>query len=95
MLALDDSLAPALVVIPLLHGLDPDPAELRELRSAPGLVDDGVGPRSFAEQQSLVDSPYGEQRHYWKGHFVNEPLGRASSTCCSTARRAPAAAGTS
>jgi FAD/FMN-containing dehydrogenase len=71
-LALDDSLAPALVVIPCYTGTDPHPAELRELRSAPGLLDDGVGPRSFAEQQSLVDSPYGEQRHYWKGHFVNE-----------------------
>ena len=71
-LALDDSLAPALVVIPCYTGSDPDPAELRELRAAPGLLDDGVGPRSFAEQQSLVDSPYGEQRHYWKGHFVNE-----------------------
>ena len=71
-LALDDSLAPALVVIPCYTGSDPDPAELQELRAAPGLLDDGVGPRSFAEQQSLVDSPYGEQRHYWKGHFVNE-----------------------
>jgi len=71
-LALDDSLAPALVVIPCYTGSDPDPAQLRELRAAPGLLDDGVGPRSFAEQQSLVDSPYGEQRHYWKGHFVNE-----------------------
>jgi FAD/FMN-containing dehydrogenase len=71
-LALDDSLAPALVVIPCYTGSDPDPAELRELRAAPGLLDDGVGPRSFAGQQSLVDSPYGEQRHYWKGHFVNE-----------------------
>ena len=71
-LGLDDAQAPTLVVMPSYTGVDPDPAELRELRSAPGLFDDGVGPRSFAEQQSLVDSPYGEQRHYWKGHFVNE-----------------------
>jgi FAD/FMN-containing dehydrogenase len=71
-LALDDTLAPVLVVIPCYTGSDPDPGELQALRSAPGLLDDGVRPRSFAEQQSLFDSPYGEERHYWKGHFVNE-----------------------
>jgi FAD/FMN-containing dehydrogenase len=71
-LGLDDELTPALVVLPCYTGSDPDPAELRDLRAAPGLVDDGVRPRSFTEQQSLIDSPYGEQRHYWKGHFVNE-----------------------
>ncbi len=71
-LGLDDELTPALVVIPCYTGSDPDPAELRELRAAPGLVDDGVRSRPFTEQQSLIDSPYGEQRHYWKGHFVNE-----------------------
>jgi FAD/FMN-containing dehydrogenase len=71
-LGLDESLAPTLVVIPCYTGQDSDPEELRALRSAPGLVDDGVRPRAFAEQQSLLDSPYGEQRHYWKGHFVNE-----------------------
>ena len=26
----------------------------------------------FLEQQLLFDSPYGENRHYWKGHFVRE-----------------------
>jgi FAD/FMN-containing dehydrogenase len=24
------------------------------------------------EQQLMFDSPYGENRHYWKGHFVRE-----------------------
>jgi FAD/FMN-containing dehydrogenase len=71
-LGLDDSLAPALVVIPCYTGTDSDPAELRELRAAPGLLDDSVRPRPFTEQQSLIDSPYGQNRHYWKGHFVNE-----------------------
>jgi FAD/FMN-containing dehydrogenase len=71
-LGVDEALAPTLVVIPCYTGSAPDPEELRALRSAPGLVDDGVRPRPFAEQQSLLDSPYGEQRHYWKGHFVNE-----------------------
>ncbi|MGH3043453.1 MAG: FAD-binding oxidoreductase [Gaiellaceae bacterium] len=70
-LGLDDAQAPTLVVIPCYTGSDPDPAELRELRSAPGLFDDGVRPRPFTEQQSLFDSPYGVQRHYWKGHFVD------------------------
>ena len=71
-LGVDETLAPTLVVIPSYTGPDSDPEELRALRSAPGLVDDAVRPRPFAEQQSLLDSPYGEQRHYWKGHFVNE-----------------------
>jgi len=71
-LGVDEALAPVLVVIPCYTGSAADPEELRALRSAPGLVDDGVRPRPFTEQQSLLDSPYGEQRHYWKGHFVNE-----------------------
>ncbi len=29
-------------------------------------------PRTFLEQQRVFDSPYGENRHYWKGHFVRE-----------------------
>lgn len=42
------------------------------LRSAPGLVDDGVRAHSFVDQQSVYESAYGENRHYWKGHFVRE-----------------------
>jgi FAD/FMN-containing dehydrogenase len=71
-LGVDEALSPVLVVIPCYTGTASDPEELRALRSAPGLIDDGVRERPFAEQQSLVDSPYGENRHYWKGHFVNE-----------------------
>jgi FAD/FMN-containing dehydrogenase len=44
------------------------------LRSAPGLFEDGVRARSFLDQQRVFDSPYGEDRHYWKGHFVTELL---------------------
>ena len=40
------------------------------LRSAPGLVEDGVRAHSFLAQQRVFDSAYGENRHYWKGHFV-------------------------
>jgi FAD/FMN-containing dehydrogenase len=69
-LAFDESAAPMLVVAPCYTGSDPDPAELRELRSVPGLASDDVRERPFLEQQALFDSPYGENRHYWKGHFV-------------------------
>ena len=41
------------------------------LRSVPGVASDDVRERSFLEQQALFDSPYGENRHYWKGHFVD------------------------
>jgi FAD/FMN-containing dehydrogenase len=46
--------------------------ELEELRAAPGLVEDAVGQRAFLELQAMLDPPYGEGRHYWKGHFVRE-----------------------
>ena len=71
-LSVDESMAPTLGVYPCYTGSNGDPEELQALRAAPGLVDDGVGPRSFLEQQLLFDSPYGENRHYWKGHFVRE-----------------------
>ena len=71
-LGVDESLSPALVVAPCYTGSDPDPEELRTLRSAPGLVDDGVREHSFVEQQNVYESAYGVNRHYWKGHFVRE-----------------------
>jgi FAD/FMN-containing dehydrogenase len=71
-LSTDDSTAPTLVVAPCYTGADEDPSWLRELRAVPGFVADGLGPRSFLDQQRMFDSPYGENRHYWKGHFVRE-----------------------
>jgi FAD/FMN-containing dehydrogenase len=71
-LALDESLGPALVVAPCYTGSAEHPEELHQLRSAAGLVSDGVKRRTFLEQQLVFDSPYGENRHYWKGHFVSE-----------------------
>jgi FAD/FMN-containing dehydrogenase len=40
--------------------------------SAAGLIEDGLRAHSFLDQQRLFDSPFGAQRHYWKGHFVRE-----------------------
>jgi FAD/FMN-containing dehydrogenase len=71
-LGVDESLVPALVVAPCYTGSDPDPEGLRTLRSAPGLFDDGVRTHSFIDQQNVYQSAYGENRHYWKGHFVRE-----------------------
>jgi FAD/FMN-containing dehydrogenase len=71
-LYVDESLAPMLLVAPCFTGRDGDSKELRELRSAPGVVDDGLRAQSFVDQQRVFDSPYGENRHYWKGHFVRE-----------------------
>jgi FAD/FMN-containing dehydrogenase len=70
--AVDESRKPTLVVAPCYTGSGSDPDELRVLRSAPGLVDDGVRRQTFLDQQRVFDSPYGENRHYWKGHFVRE-----------------------
>jgi FAD/FMN-containing dehydrogenase len=71
-LKLGDSLAPELEVAPCHTGSDPDPEELRVLRSAPGLLRDGVQERSFLDQQRVFDPGYGVDRNYWKGHFVRE-----------------------
>jgi FAD/FMN-containing dehydrogenase len=71
-LSLDESLSPALVLVPCYTGVDAEPEELRTLRSAGGLIGDDVRIRTFLDQQRLLDSPYGENRHYWKGHFVRE-----------------------
>jgi FAD/FMN-containing dehydrogenase len=71
-LKLDESSSPALAVFPCYTGADADPLELRELRRLSGLVEDAVRELPFVEQQNLFDDAYGEERHYWKGHFVRE-----------------------
>jgi FAD/FMN-containing dehydrogenase len=67
-----DAAEPTLLVLPCFTGAEPDHEDLRTLRSAPGLVGDDVASRPFLTQQREVDPPYGEHRHYWKGHFVRE-----------------------
>ena len=71
-LAVDDSLLPFLIVGPCYTGSDGDPDWLRRLREAPGLVDDRVRPHSYISQQHVFNSPYGEERNYWKNAFVPE-----------------------
>jgi FAD/FMN-containing dehydrogenase len=70
--AVDETREPTLIVAPCSTGSDGDPPEVSALRSAPGLVEDGVRAQTFLDQQRVFDSPYGENRHYWKGHFVRE-----------------------
>jgi FAD/FMN-containing dehydrogenase len=70
--AVDESLTPVLEVAPCYTGPAGDPEELQVLRSIRGLVADGVRRHSFLDQQRVFDSGYGENRHYWKGHFVAE-----------------------
>ena len=72
LLEVDESLAPTLVIVPCYTGPDAEPEELQSLRAATGLVEDSVRPRSFVAQQHLFNPPYGEDRNYWKSHFVGE-----------------------
>jgi FAD/FMN-containing dehydrogenase len=71
-LKVDEGLTPTLTVAPCYTGSDDNPHEFRALRSAPGLVSDGVRSQGFLDQQRLFDPGYGIDRHYWKGHFVGE-----------------------
>jgi FAD/FMN-containing dehydrogenase len=71
-LSTDEDLVPTLVVVPCYTGPDENPHEVQALRSAPGIVDDGVRSHSFLDQQRVFDPGYGVDRNYWKGHFVRE-----------------------
>jgi FAD/FMN-containing dehydrogenase len=71
-LGIEESLTPVLEIFPCYTGSDEDSKELQTLRSAPGLIEDGLRKHSFLEQQRMIDTAYGEKRHYWKGHFVRE-----------------------
>jgi FAD/FMN-containing dehydrogenase len=71
-LGVDESRTATLLVAPSYTGSHVIPQELRTLLAAPALVERDVRMRSYLDQQRLFDSPYGENRHYWKGHFVRE-----------------------
>jgi FAD/FMN-containing dehydrogenase len=73
LLATDPDSGEVVVIIsPCYTGSDSDPEHLSTLRSGPGLVQDGVRSHSFIAQQHVFNPPYGEDRAYWKGHFVRE-----------------------
>jgi FAD/FMN-containing dehydrogenase len=71
-LSTDESVVPQVVIAPCYTGSAANAEDLRELRSPPGLVGDGVGEHAFLGQQHVFNPPYGEDRNYWKGHFVRE-----------------------
>jgi FAD/FMN-containing dehydrogenase len=71
-LGTDEDLNLKLVVVPCYTGDGENPAELRDLRSADGLVDDTIRAQGFLDQQRIFDPGYGVDRNYWKGHFVHE-----------------------
>ncbi len=66
----NEDLTPTLDVAPC--STDGETEEIAALRTAPGLVDDGVREHGFLDQQRVFDPGYGVDRNYWKGHFVRE-----------------------
>ena len=66
------SLRPDLRRHPVLHGPGADPEDLRSCARQPGSSTTACATARFLDQQRVVDPPYGEDRHYWKGHFVRE-----------------------
>jgi FAD/FMN-containing dehydrogenase len=71
-LSMNEDMSPKLTVAPCYTGDGDDPAALRDLRAAPGLVNDSVRSQGFLDQQRVFDPGYGVDRNYWKGHFVRE-----------------------
>ena len=72
MLALDESLAPMLIVAPCYTGPPRTPRSCGCCGPRRDSSSDGVREHSFLAQQHIFDSAYGEDRNYWKGHFVRE-----------------------
>ena len=70
-LATDESVTPVVMVLPCYTGTNGG-GPIGQLRSLDGVVEDALREHSFLDQQRVIDSPYGENRHYWKGHFVRE-----------------------
>ena len=72
LLAVDDALEVILILAPGYTGTESEPEQIARLRQLPGIVADGIREHSFIAQQHLFNPPYGEDRNYWKGHFVRE-----------------------
>jgi FAD/FMN-containing dehydrogenase len=71
-LSADDSGMPLLSISPCYTGSSENPPDLRALRAMPGLVENGLRQHTFLDQQRVSDSPYGVNRHYWKGFFLHD-----------------------
>jgi FAD/FMN-containing dehydrogenase len=71
-LSIDETGMPVLEIDPCYTGADDDAQALQTLRSGPGLIEDALRRHPFLDQQRVIDTAYGEKRHYWKGHFVRE-----------------------
>jgi FAD/FMN-containing dehydrogenase len=71
-LSVDESMTPALVIAPCYTGSDRDAEELRALRSTAGLLEDRLRRHAFLGQQHVFNPAYGDDRNYWKSHFVRE-----------------------
>jgi FAD/FMN-containing dehydrogenase len=72
LLTTDPSERLILIVSPCYTGTESDPEQVEVLRSVPGLLADEVRSHSFIAQQHVFNPSYGEDRNYWKGHFVRE-----------------------
>ncbi len=68
----DADAQPKLVAAPCYTGEGDEPEALADVRSAPGLANDGIRRHGFLDQQRVFDPGYGVDRNYWKGHFVRE-----------------------
>ena len=63
-----------LVVVPCYTGDGEEVAELADLRSADGLLDDKVRPQGFIDQQLVFNPGYGVDLNYWKAtSFASSP----------------------
>jgi FAD/FMN-containing dehydrogenase len=72
----DENGVPVVQVIACYTGPDEDPADLRQLRTAPGVIRDEIGRIGYLDLQRVVNPAFGRYRHYWKGHFVTELSGK-------------------
>jgi FAD/FMN-containing dehydrogenase len=70
-LGYQDDVGVVAVIAPCFTG-DGESAAVDELRALPGVVRDTVRRHSFVAQQHVFGGGYGEDRNYWKGHFVRE-----------------------
>ena len=84
----DESLEPALCRPPCYTGSDGDPRSCATLRSAPGLVEDGVRAQTFLDQQRMFDSAVRREPALLEGPLRARAAGRADRRAARARRRA-------